>query len=76
MDSASSGLRAAFADREAVARLIAIAFGEGRLEVPEFEWRVRAAYAARTEAELGLLLVDLPPPPHHCAGRRRRPLSR
>nr|WP_204263697.1 DUF1707 domain-containing protein [Geodermatophilus normandii] len=34
---------------------------EGRLDVTEFDERVRAAYAARTLGELADLIADLPP---------------
>jgi hypothetical protein len=53
-------MRAADSDREAVAEQLRAALGEGRLDLHEFDERVRRAYAARTYAELGELLTDLP----------------
>ncbi|MFD6564527.1 DUF1707 domain-containing protein [Micromonospora profundi] len=55
------GMRAADADREAVADRLRAALGEGRLDLNEYDERVQNAYAARTYAELDALLVDLPP---------------
>ncbi|MFF5181684.1 DUF1707 domain-containing protein [Micromonospora sp. NPDC000316] len=55
------GMRAADADREAVADRLRIALGEGRLDLHEYDERVQNAYAARTYAELDALLADLPP---------------
>lgn len=53
-------LRASDADREAVATRLHTASTEGRLTVEELSDRLDAAYAARTHAELDVLLVDLP----------------
>ncbi|MEU5908352.1 DUF1707 domain-containing protein [Micromonospora sp. NPDC047527] len=55
------GMRAADADREAVADRLRVALGEGRLDLHEYDERVQNAYAARTYAELDALLADLPP---------------
>ncbi|WP_238432971.1 DUF1707 SHOCT-like domain-containing protein [Micromonospora tarensis] len=55
------GMRAADADREAVAERLRIALNEGRLDLHEYDERLRQAYAARTYAELEALLTDLPP---------------
>ncbi|MEH1027612.1 DUF1707 domain-containing protein [Micromonospora profundi] len=55
------GMRAADADREAVAERLRAALGEGRLDLHEYDERVQNAYAARTYADLDALLVDLPP---------------
>ncbi|KOX09593.1 hypothetical protein ADK66_10530 [Micromonospora sp. NRRL B-16802] len=54
-------MRAADADREAVAERLRAALGEGRLDLHEYDERVQNAYAARTYADLDALLVDLPP---------------
>jgi hypothetical protein len=43
------------------------AFAEGRLNDEEFDERMRTALAARTQAELGRLLADLPTAPGHPA---------
>ncbi|MEH1167946.1 DUF1707 domain-containing protein [Micromonospora sp. CPCC 205539] len=55
------GMRAADADREAVADRLRTALGEGRLDLHEYDERLQRAYAARTYAELDALLGDLPP---------------
>ncbi|MBM0232445.1 DUF1707 domain-containing protein [Micromonospora sp. STR1_7] len=54
-------MRAADADREAVADRLRAALGEGRLDLHEYDERLQRAYAARTYAELDTLLADLPP---------------
>ncbi|MFC5921965.1 DUF1707 SHOCT-like domain-containing protein [Micromonospora vulcania] len=54
-------MRAADADREAVADRLRAALGEGRLDLHEYDERLQRAYAARTYAELDVLLADLPP---------------
>ncbi|MEU6774622.1 DUF1707 and DUF4190 domain-containing protein [Streptomyces sp. NPDC046759] len=60
-------LLASHADRERAVDVLRAGYGEGRLEQPEFEKRVSRAYAARTVAELALLVADLPqgPGPFH-----------
>jgi len=55
------GVRASDADREAVLTRLARALGEGRITVAEFDERARIAHAARTHAELAVLVTDLPP---------------
>jgi uncharacterized protein DUF1707 len=55
------GLRAGDADREVIVRQLQRGLAEGRLDVTEFDERVRAAYAARTLGELADLTADLPP---------------
>ncbi|MEU0549369.1 DUF1707 domain-containing protein [Micromonospora sp. NPDC005979] len=55
------GMRAADADREAVAERLRAALNEGRLDLHEYDERLQRAYAARTYAELDPLLSDLPP---------------
>lgn len=52
--------RAADSDREALAEKLRVALNEGRLELHEYDERVRQAYAARTYAELDGLVADLP----------------
>ena len=52
--------RASDAEREHAAALLSEAFAEGRLTAAEHAQRLDAAYAARTQAQLHLLLADLP----------------
>ncbi|NEY36133.1 DUF1707 domain-containing protein [Streptomyces sp. PRKS01-65] len=56
-------LRASDADRERVAEILGDALAEGRLDMPEFEQRLDAAYRARTYGELAPLTRDLPAGP-------------
>ncbi|OJF15553.1 DUF1707 SHOCT-like domain-containing protein [Couchioplanes caeruleus] len=55
-------LRAADADRHDIAERLKAALDEGRLSLGEYDERVRDAYAARTYAELLVLVADLPRP--------------
>jgi hypothetical protein len=55
-------LRAADADRHRIADRLKSALDEGRLSLGEYDERVREAYAARTYAELLILVADLPEP--------------
>jgi len=52
--------RAGDADRERVAERLRIALEEGRLNLLEYDDRLRDAFAAKTYAELDTLLADLP----------------
>ncbi len=71
-------LRAADADRAAVAAQLGEHMSAGRLTVAEYDERLARAYAARTYGELAELTVDLPaagalqprtaPPPAQAAG--------
>jgi hypothetical protein len=54
-------LRAADTDRQLVADQLYAALNEGRLNLAEYDDRVRQTYAARTYADLDGLLNDLPP---------------
>jgi hypothetical protein len=54
-------VRAGDDDREGTVRRLQRGLAEGRLDVAEFDERVRAAYAARTLGELADLTADLPP---------------
>src|SRR3954471_13765844 len=61
-------LRAADADRAAVADVLGRHMAAGRLTVAEYEERLTRAYAAKTYGELAELTTDLPgdapvPPP-------------
>lgn len=53
-------LRAADADRERVAERLRTALDEGRINLHEYDERLRDAYAAKTYSELDKLLADLP----------------
>ena len=56
-------IRASDAERERVADELRAHAGEGRLDVDELDERLKAAYAARTRADLQVLTADLPAPP-------------
>jgi len=53
-------MRASDRDRDEVSELLREACGEGRLTVAELEERLEKAYAARTQDELDVLVMDLP----------------
>jgi hypothetical protein len=55
-------MRAADADREAVAERLRQAVSEGRLDLDEYDQRLNRAYAAKTYGELDRVLADLPGP--------------
>lgn len=57
-------VRASDAERENAVRRLHQALGEGRLDLPETETRVAAAYAALYRGELPALLADLPEQRH------------
>jgi hypothetical protein len=57
----SGRIRASDTERERLARFLAMAFEEGRLDVAEYDTRVAAAYAAVYRDELTELIGDLPP---------------
>jgi Domain of unknown function (DUF1707) len=57
----SDNLRASDADRQVVADQLRTALTEGRLDLTEYDERVKAAYAAKTYGDLKELLTDLPP---------------
>ena len=56
-------LRAGDTDRDAVAAMLRIAAGEGRIDLSELEERLGLVNAAKTYGELDLLVADLPQPP-------------
>ncbi|MDN5917391.1 MAG: DUF1707 domain-containing protein [Pseudonocardia sp.] len=64
--TASAAQRIGDVERERAAGLLGEHVGAGRLELSEFERRVRSVYAARTRGELDAQLADLP-------GARTRP---
>lgn len=53
-------MRVADTDRERVAGRLQAAHAEGRLDLAEYDERVRQAWAARTYGELDRLTADLP----------------
>jgi Domain of unknown function (DUF1707) len=59
----TADLRASDADRQATVDRLRRALDEGRLDLSEFDDRIRHAYAARTYAELDRLTFDLPAGP-------------
>ena len=58
--SAARHLRVSDAEREPVVGLLQRATGSGLLDLDEFTHRVDTALAARTRAELNVVLLDLP----------------
>jgi hypothetical protein len=60
--SGSRRIRASDAERERLARLLAAAFADGRLDLTEYDKRVAAAYAAVYRDDLIALIDDLPTP--------------
>jgi hypothetical protein len=58
----SEHLRAADADRQATADRLRVAADEGRLDLDEYDQRLRLAYAATRYADLYRLTADLPAP--------------
>jgi hypothetical protein len=64
-------LRASDADRERTAAALRRHHLDGRLDTDELQVRLGRCYAARTQAELGALLADLPPQ-QPAASRPRR----
>ena len=58
----SPNLRASDADRERVADRLRTSHTEGRLDITEFQQRLDRCYEAKTYAELGELVSDLPRP--------------
>lgn len=62
-DGTDQGLRVSDAERDAVASELGRHFQDGRLDKAEFDARVTAALAARTERDLDGVLTDLPRTP-------------
>ncbi|GGM23096.1 MULTISPECIES: DUF1707 SHOCT-like domain-containing protein [Micromonospora] len=54
------GMRAADADRQAVADRLRVALDEGRLDLHEYDERLQRTYTARTYGELDAVVIDLP----------------
>jgi len=59
-DGKSLDLRVSDAERDAVASELGRHFQDGRLDKAEFDERVTAAVAAKTQRDLDVLLTDLP----------------
>lgn len=70
--AAASGLRIGDAEREAAAAALREHFAQGRLTLDEFQHRLGAVFAARTDRDLAGVTADLPhaagPPPMRAAG--------
>jgi len=60
MPAGDGRLRASTADRERAVDVLKAGFAEGRLTKDEYDARVSQAYAARTYAELAMVIADLP----------------
>jgi uncharacterized protein DUF1707 len=58
----TGSMRVADVDRVEAAERLQAALDEGRLTLSEYDDRVRTAYAARTYADVRVLLADLPRP--------------
>ena len=58
-DDPDGAMRASNKDREAVAAVLRDAYAVGRLNLDEFNERISAAYASKTQAELRVLTADL-----------------
>jgi len=72
---AMENMRAADIDRHQIAEQLKFALDEGRLSLGEYDDRIREAYAARTYAELMVLVADLPKPGLSAADVRARQLA-
>jgi hypothetical protein len=59
-DMGREEMRAADADRQQVDENLRVALDEGRLDLHEYDDRLRRAYAAKTYGDLDRLLTDLP----------------
>jgi Domain of unknown function (DUF1707) len=62
-------LRAADADRAAVAEALGAHMSAGRLSLEEYDERLARAYSAKTYGELAELTADLPAPKHGTPAR-------
>ena len=61
------GMLAAAADRERTMDVLKAAFGEGRITKEEFDLRASRTMSARTYAQLGAVVADLPSGPRRSA---------
>lgn len=62
MSDQGDSMRASDAEREAVAERLRLAMSEGRLDINEYDERLRGLYASSTQAELARFTDDLPAP--------------
>jgi uncharacterized protein DUF1707 len=67
-DQPAGGIRASDAERDATVERLSRAAGDGRLTLEEFSQRMEQATEAKTRAELGRLVTDLPAEPAMAAG--------
>jgi Domain of unknown function (DUF1707) len=74
-DADRSHMRISDADRAAVAQRLRIAVDEGRLDLTEYDDRLRSAYAATTYGELAPITADLPPVPEPKLPAAKKPAS-
>jgi hypothetical protein len=65
----AASLRASDAEREAAVHALTTHFTDGRLDRSEFDERVEAALAARTQRQIETLFADLPGPAPALASR-------
>jgi hypothetical protein len=73
---AGSNLRIGDAEREATAAILREHYAHGRLTIEEFQQRLDATFAARTELDLAMITSDLPhiPPAFSGPWPPRQPL--
>lgn len=77
-EGGQGSMRAADADRDRVAGILATAYSEGRLSKDEYDARLEGTLAARTYADLERVVTDLPVPQAalpDLAGRTTAPLT-
>ncbi|MYS21718.1 protein of unknown function [Streptomyces sp. DvalAA-14] len=60
MDISPQDIRVSDKDRQRVADLLAEAYGEGRLQLPEYQERLDSVFAATVARDLTVLTLDLP----------------
>jgi hypothetical protein len=65
--AAESGVRIGDAEREKVAGSLREHYAHGRLTLEEFQQRLDSVFAAKTNADLARITVDLPHADHHAA---------
>ncbi|MBA3338538.1 MAG: DUF1707 domain-containing protein [Geodermatophilaceae bacterium] len=74
-DSARPEVRIGDREREQAVAHLGRAFGEGRLELVEYDQRVASAYSARTASDLLLLTADLPLAPQQSSAASAEPVE-
>jgi hypothetical protein len=75
-DADRSRLRVSDADRAATAERLRIAVDEGRLDITEYDTRLRSAYAAVTYGELEPITADLPAVPESQQPTTKEPAAK